>query len=108
MMLLQSMQKLMRILKSLILMLNSFAPIYHHGWRTYARRLDQFECPSAGSYPVPTSCAYYYTCTEVEGQLQAAEVEGPTDLLFIVATAQCEKADSFNCNLKIHFSNSKF
>ena len=31
---------------------------------------DKFECPGPGSYPVPTSCAFYYSCTMLGGLLK--------------------------------------
>eukprot|EP00090_Calanus_glacialis_P004646 TRINITY_DN13499_c0_g1_i1.p1 TRINITY_DN13499_c0_g1~~TRINITY_DN13499_c0_g1_i1.p1 ORF type:complete len:235 (+),score=51.05 TRINITY_DN13499_c0_g1_i1:62-706(+) len=60
---------------------------------------DKFECPGPGSYPVPTSCAFYYSCTMVGGLLQAEEVQCPPDLLFNTATGTCEPSTSFSCSL---------
>jgi len=60
---------------------------------------DEYECPGEGSYPVNTSCAFYYSCALVDGALQAEEVSCPPDMLFNSATASCEAATSFSCSL---------
>ena len=31
-----------------------------------------FECPEVGSFSIPTTCAYYYSCTEVEGNIEVS------------------------------------
>merc|ERR1711936_36671 len=60
---------------------------------------DKFTCPTVGSFPVPTSCAYYYLCTQEEGQLQALELPCPPSLLFSRETLSCETVDLVSCDL---------
>merc|ERR1712179_788630 len=55
------------------------------------------ECSDNGTFADPYNCDKYYSCVEIDGQLESFQFDCPPGLLFNAEVGECDYAESVDC-----------